>query len=259
MNVSVAPAQFTEGEALELTEYRPVNRFAILSAIFGGLSVLALLHPLLMALPLFGAATGFFAAYQLSKTTSLQSGKPAAKWGLFLSLLFGICATSASLSRQQLLENQARTYAMQWFELLREGKLQEAHQLTMHQGQRAAAGTSLDTFYAKQSREKPDSTAEGPTPNEMEEMMETMPFAQFEDFYSRPLIKRFVEFGKNARYEYLETTEQEQFSPANYIIRQQYRVTPNEDASEQYLIEIKFERTEMNHIANWRLEDIREI
>jgi hypothetical protein len=256
MNLSVAPAQFTEGEALELTEYRPVNRFAVLSAIFGGLSVLAVLHPLLMALPLFGAATGFFAAYQLAKPTSLQSGNSAAKWGIFLSLLFGICATSANYSRQRLLDNQARTYAMQWFELLREGKLQEAHQLTMYQGQRAAAGTSLDAFYAEKSPEKTKST-ESPSPEEM--MAEPTPFELFENFYSRPLIKRFVDFGKNARYEYLQTTEQEQVSPSNYIIRQQYRVTPNGDANEQYLIEIKFDRTETNHIANWRLEDIREI
>src|SRR5688572_11163370 len=105
MNLSVAPAQFTEGEALELTDYRPVNRFAILSTILGGLSLLALLHPLLLALPLFGALTGFIAAWQLSSPSSTQSGTTVAKWGIFLSLLFGIWATSANYSRQQLLSN----------------------------------------------------------------------------------------------------------------------------------------------------------
>src|SRR5687768_10126495 len=101
MNLSVAPTQFTEGEALELTDYRPVNRFAVLSAIFGGLSIFSLLSSLLLVVPVFGACAGFFSYWQLSLPSSNQSGKAAAKWGIFLSLLFGIWVVMAANSRER--------------------------------------------------------------------------------------------------------------------------------------------------------------
>lgn len=256
MNLSVAPAQFTEGEALELSDYRPVNRFAILSAILGGLSWLSLLSPTFLALPLFGVAAGFFAAWQTIRPNATQSGSAAAKWGIFLSLAFGLCSATSNIAKQQLLTKQATTYSLEWFELLRQGKLQEVHQLTMHQGRRAAPGVTLETFYDPKPREKPKKDPDKPSPEEQLEAMEPTGYEQYQDFYSRPLVKRLADLGSKATYEYLRTVHQEQVSPNDIHVLQHYRVTVNDGATkEQFVVQLKLERTEINHIANWRIDD----
>lgn len=262
MNLTMAPAQFTEGEALELTDYRPVNRFAILSVIFGGLSWLSLLHPILLVLPLFGAVAGFCAAWQLSQPGSAQSGKLPAKWGIFLSLLFGIWVMTAGISKQQLLNHQAKTYALQWFELLRQGKLQEVHQLTLHQGQRASPGTTLEAFYDPKPREKPKTDPDDPSAAaSLNDEREPTGFEQYSDYFSRPLCKRLADLGANATYEYVRTVQQEQVTTTDMHITQLFRVTAKEGGStEQFLLQVKLERTEINHIANWRMsDDMREL
>jgi hypothetical protein len=258
MNLSVAPTQFTEGEALELTEYRPVNRLAVLSAVLGGLSVFALVHSMLMALPIFGAATGLLAYWQLSRPNPLQSGMLAAKWGVFLSLFFGICVGTAAMSRRQFLDQQARTFALQWFQLVSEGKLQEAHQLVLNPLRRAKSQSELEDYYNEKPREKPNSRETTKRSPEDMMMMEPTGPEQFSQFYSRPVMKRLTAIGKNAKFQYLRTI-QSMDSPLSLTIVQQYGVTQQGGNSEQLVVEITMERLLSDHIANWRVdENIRE-
>jgi hypothetical protein len=260
MNLSVAPTQFTEGEALELTEYRPVNRFAVLSAIFGGLSGFTLLHPMLLVLPLVGAAAGFIAYWQLSVPNPLQSGKTAAKWGIFLSLLFGICMVTATASRDRLLARQARSCAEHWFQLISEGKLQAAHQLTLPSLRRSTSEADLKEYYKPKERKSRLPSGEG-SPGEMSEMLDLSGQELFDQLFSRPIMKRLAEFGNNATYEYLGTVSHIQTGPSSLSIVQQFGVTQRDGVNtERLVVEITLERTEDRQIANWRVdESIREL
>ena len=257
MNLSVAPNQFTEAEAPELTEYRPVNRFAILSAVFGGLSGLGLLHPLFLIFPVVGVAAGLFASWQLAPRDSLQSGMTAAKWGVFLSLFFGIWVAANVYSRQQLLANQAKAYSEQWLKILSEGKLLEAHQLMLNQGRRVPAGTSLEKHYEMRPRTKPSTSTQEPSSEQMNEMMEEAPHEELKKFTDLPITQRVSKLGTHAEYEYLRTLAQIQLSPSEMVVRQRFAVNHNHDGkSERFEVDVNLERTEINRIANWRVDSI---
>jgi hypothetical protein len=61
MNAVTDSTRFSDTESEEFTVYRPVNRWAIIAAVFGGLSAASLLHPALLAFPLVGLFAGLMA------------------------------------------------------------------------------------------------------------------------------------------------------------------------------------------------------
>ena len=74
-------------------------------------------------------------------------GRQAALWGVALATLFGSWGVTQDTVRQHLLYRQARQYAEQWFDLVRAGRVHEAHQLHLAQDARKPPGTSLSVLY----------------------------------------------------------------------------------------------------------------
>lgn len=253
MNLSVEQARFTEGEAVELADYRPLNKLALASAVLGVLSGLALLHPFLICLAAFGFATGLLAVRQLSIPDSPRTGATLARVGIFLSLLFGFGVGTKELTRQRATIEQARECAERWFELVRQGKLREAHQLTLHPPLRAVAGTSLDVVYAPRTRprRRPD-PSEG-LAAEME-MMAQVPEEQLTQFFKGEPAQRLAALGTNATYTYLRTTQQQRSGPVEVMVKQDFGVEAVENGKPvRFVVNVTLERVLTNRIAAWRV------
>jgi hypothetical protein len=195
--------QFSELEQPELAEYSPLNRCALISFVLGWLSGLALLHPILGIVPLVGTILAIVALQQLRSTDTKQSGRTLAVIGLGLAVLFGTWAIARQSSRDLRLFSQARLCAEEWLELLRQGKLEDAHQLTLPEESRAPAGLALKAHYAADDHDhKAHEKAGTPAMHEMMEMM-MHPHVELDGFFSEAVAKRLREMGPRARYEFL--------------------------------------------------------
>lgn len=117
------------------------------SMLLGLLSAAAIVNPLAWCVPIVGVTLAIAALRTISANESAVLGRKAAVAGLAMALLFGACGMTRYFARQQWLYRQARPHAQKWIELVREGRLDEAHQLHLSEGSREAPGTDLDAFY----------------------------------------------------------------------------------------------------------------
>ncbi len=121
---------------------------AIVTLILGLFSPLALLKPMFWVLPISAAALGAVSLFTLARDPE-KFGRKAALLGLVLALFFGAWSSSRYFSRVKWLEGVAREKADIWFELVKEDRLLEAHQLHLRFDRRAPQGTSLVQYYAE--------------------------------------------------------------------------------------------------------------
>jgi hypothetical protein len=263
MNPSAEMMQFTDTESPELTEYHPVNRWAVASAVLGILSIPAVFIPMLLVIPIVGIIASLIAARQLSSRESIQTGRAAAKVGAFLCITIGVWVCTALVYRQTALTNQARQYAEEWFELLRNGKFYEAHQLVLPDERRVAAGASLEEHYKPRDRivhahESGESHSHH-DPEDVMEAMEPLPHEQFRQFFDVSPAKRLKEIGSQATYEYLGTIKQSPVTATQVMVTQNFRIRYQEDGRErQFVISIELERMMYNQVASWRVNKIED-
>lgn len=146
-------------EADNVVHYRTVSRSAVASLLLGLLSAAALASKLMWCVPIVGVTLAIVALWTISKTESVVLGRKAAQIGLALSLLFFTSAITGHLVRQRSLRQQARPHTSKWIEMVREGRLREAHQMHLPQSERQPLGTNLQNYYeaTREAREDKDS------------------------------------------------------------------------------------------------------
>jgi len=123
------PAEFN-GES-----YRAISRFAPLSAVFGIASSLALIHPLLWLTPLVTVILAITGLRQIAGNPEFI-GKKALLFGLVCGCFFGTLAPARVLTHSYLTSREARRVATDWLELIRQDRMQEAHQWMLEPNQR---------------------------------------------------------------------------------------------------------------------------
>ena len=152
----------------ELRGYRAISLLAPITALLGIASVLALIHPLLWIVPLFAIVIGTIALRQIS-TNPEMIGRKAVLFGLMLALFLGTFSPARLLTRQWMLSYESRRIASDWLELVRQGRLEEAHQWTLRPTDRQATDVSLDKYYESSGAALKD----------------------LDDFFNREIIERF--------------------------------------------------------------------
>ncbi len=134
-----------------VSTYRSISLAAVLALVFGCASALALIHPFLWVIPAVAVVIAIVALRGIAREGANLTGRGLAITGLVLALFFGSWAPTRIVTRQSHLYRQARPYADQWLELMRAGKLYEAHQLMQIAGERQKPGSSLEVFYKNSS------------------------------------------------------------------------------------------------------------
>lgn len=163
-----------------LASYQGVSIMAVLALLLGMASALALVHPFLWVVPPVAVVLSILAIRAIDAPDSNLTGRRLAIAGLALALLFGLWAPSRVLTRQWQLYRQARAFADDWLELIRQGELQAAHQLTLPHIERQKPGVSLEKIYSESDEAK----------------------NRYQNFFGDKPAKTIAALGDEATYEY---------------------------------------------------------
>ncbi len=181
--------------------YRIVSRLAMVSLVLAILSSLALLRPLLWIVPPTAAALAVCALASISRRSSELSGRAVALAALAIALIMGFWAPTRHFSRQHYLSRQAAQFSREWLELLRQGRLYDAHQLHLSLKNRSPATASLEEEYA--NRDTPDDVAARHSPGGYYPPVKLGD--AYDTFFAQETPKRLAELGERAQYHFLRT------------------------------------------------------
>ena len=167
----------SESRDLAVAEYRPVCGLAIVALLFGLLSPLSILTPFGWVAAFLGLLFGLLSLRRVIKSESLMIGRSLAIAAVLLSLFFGCAGLGQWATMNGLLTRRAIVFGGDWFEALKHGRPQIAHQLTMAPRMRQAPGGDLWKFYKSDPRfEK-----------------------QLREFVAAPAVRAVLELGENAQ------------------------------------------------------------
>jgi hypothetical protein len=128
-------------------DYRSVSRLAVCAFVLGLLAPLSLMHPLLFAVPWIGLIVSWRALHNVTQPSSSDSGYVLAISGLVLALVFGSWAPAKLTVEHFVLSRQARQFSERWIDLVRSGKLQDAHRWMLAPIQRPDPSMPTQLFY----------------------------------------------------------------------------------------------------------------
>jgi hypothetical protein len=138
------PADAAEAAA---ETYRPLHPFAIPSLALAAGGLIAIWWPLAAIISIFALVLAIVAFVQIVRRPDDLSGRLWAGMAIAVAAFTIGLAPVRSLAEQNYLFGAARDVGDQWFQLLAEDRLREAHQLTLRATERQPADADLETFY----------------------------------------------------------------------------------------------------------------
>ncbi len=130
-----------------LVEYKSISTLAIVALFFGLLSPLAMITPVLSIISVIGVITAFIAAAAIERRKNELRGRRLVLIALGLSTVTGAFSVVHSYARTTSLTTTGRGFAEHWIQLVRNGKLQEAHQLHRERHNRKHPLADYATIY----------------------------------------------------------------------------------------------------------------
>ena len=177
-----------------------MSALAIVAFIFGLASPLCFWAPLLMGIPVFGAALAVVALRRIAAGDGALIGRGLALVALALCLASATASISYDRVTRYLRSNQAEVVARQWIGLLLAGKSQEAFNLTVD-------GTR-----------PPAPPAPGmPAPTE----------TPLESFRKNPLVQALAAAGADSKVQFEELSSFAPMSAGQMVVQQEYSITPS--------------------------------
>ncbi len=156
------PSLFDDQPALsdhltdDVVSYRSVSPLAVLGAVLGITSPLALVSAFLAPLAMVGAVVSLVAISSIRRDPESKSGQWVATFGLFLSLL----VLGATLLRgplvQRLHSAAAEPLVERYLDLLSEGDFAAAHQLTLPYSKRRPGEEAMRVHYGVNAEAQAD-------------------------------------------------------------------------------------------------------
>jgi hypothetical protein len=242
--------RFTDPEAPELSDYRPVDRWVVLAIIASLLSFFAFLIPTLWIIPLVATLLSVAAIRSVLDESRPTMGRKGAMFALFLSLFILGCAPMRHATLIWHTSRQARIHADSWLELIREGRLPEAHQLTLSLYTRVGEGVNLEEHYRSPGNLPPADPEMG--------MMPAMhPSQELELYFGKAGIKEIVEAAPEVEFEFVRVAKVDLTSIANSRVAElRYVARYTKDGKLQRAdLRILMERTMLPHsgLTHWRV------
>lgn len=198
--------EFSADDAAQVANYRTPSVLAVVSLLLGLAAPLCVLGPLLLVVPLVGAALSVAALRRIAASDGALVGARAAIVGLVLSIVCGIAVvTHASLTRQ-LQSGQAAEFGREWITLVLAGDIERAFGLT--------------TFGPRFSSPPPD---EPPPPG-------GDPFEQFVDL---PVMRALSAVGEEADVLAGPAVRYAAQGDGEFMVQQEYLVTPHTADAEE--------------------------
>jgi hypothetical protein len=198
---------FHADDTLEVTGYRTLSALAIVALLFGLASPLCYAWPLLMGIPIFGAALCILAMQRIDASDGALAGRWAAVAGLMLCVASGAATISYDLVTRSIRTRQATEFAHDWLEMLLAGKGEEAFLLTV-------AG----------NRPEPPPEPGTPPPEK----------TPLQEFLEHPVVTELKAAGANSQIQSGETVTFEPQPGGQFIVQRKFGIEPNESASSSH-------------------------
>jgi hypothetical protein len=135
-----------------VTEYKPLSGLAVTGLVFGLLSPLAFVGPVLYIFGIAGVVLSVAALVRIGTDSPAITGRKLALVGLVLSTLCISIAPSHRLVTRYLLRNEARQLASAWFRFLGDDQPHKAHQLSKPFQDRRVLDDQLWDAYAENDK-----------------------------------------------------------------------------------------------------------
>jgi hypothetical protein len=203
------PAASTVEIASGEGEYRPITPWAVIALVLAVASATAFAGPLLWFLPVLGVVAAGIALRQTSAPDAEVTGRRLATWALALSLLLGVGAVVDRIATDWRLKSEANQFTMLWFDHLREGHPERAHQLTLAPHRRRAT-EDLVSYYHSQ----PEAHAE------------------LDQFIADSVVREILNAGQRATAELEQTETLRKDERGRIYISQLYRIAVPGDSDE---------------------------
>jgi hypothetical protein len=197
---TIAGPAFHSDDPPEVSEYRTMSALAIVAFVFGLASPLCFWAPLLMGIPLFGAALAIVALRRIAASDGAMAGRGLALVALAICLVSATASISHDRVTRHLRSNHAEELARRWIGLLLAGKTQEAFQLTVD-GTRPSAPPGPGM----------------PPPTE----------TPLESFTKNPLVQSLNSAGSDADVQFDGMLSYSPISSGQMVLQQKYSITQN--------------------------------
>lgn len=201
---SPTPGAFESEGDEQVVQYGAPSALAIVSLILGLASPLSFFAPLLLAIPIFGAALAIVAMLRIAASEGTLVGRRAAVIALALCVVSAVAAVSRGQVLHAMRYGQARKLADQWVSLIAEGQIEPAFRLTV----RGAA---------------PESKAPPGMPADSVPKVDPLT-----EFRNSPVVQAIREGGGNVKLELAENVFIEPRGRGECVLRQVYRLTSPE-------------------------------
>jgi hypothetical protein len=178
-------SRFADPQDAEVTQYRVVSSLAVTGLILALFTPLAWAHPSLWAIPAAAIVVSIVALIRIASAAPALIGRKAALVGLVLSVLCGSMACSDWFTFRRLIDWQARQFALQWFNTLRNGEPHKTYQLSEYPESRLSFDEKLWEHYAPGTEARSD----------------------LEGYLQRPEIRSLLALGGDVDVRYYDTEE----------------------------------------------------
>lgn len=201
-NVDDKDIQFQASGEESLSSYRSLNRAAVLALILGISSVLSLIHWLLLIIAVAAILVAVIALRQIAARPDELLGRKLAIAAITLAVFFLSYGLTREFSRRNVMKQQAREHAEQWFQMLQKGdlpNLYKAFELEKPYPERQPEGTDLAERFGDPNQFEP---VEGMSTDT--EMMDAyVPRRNFHSFVHRELIQLIVGLGTQSEFNFV--------------------------------------------------------
>jgi hypothetical protein len=232
MRPSVPDVHITDSQDALLAEYRSLAGQAVVGLIFGLLAPLAIVDPMLWAVPALGVFFSWWALRRIRKAEPEIVGRKMALFGLMFSLLFLAAAPGNWLVYRRLLSDEARQFSALWLQYIAQDEPQKAFQLTIAPENRLPLDDKLGVYYRDNSAAR----------EQLEKYVELSP------------VKTLLALGPRAQMRFDQTAVQGKDSQ-NDFVSQWYDVSYEEDGEKKSLsVLVKMLRSKLpSGQSGWRI------
>jgi hypothetical protein len=162
----------------DVVSYRAVSKVAVVSALIGAFSFLALMHPILVLLPLTAVVLAVVALRAIRVSTAGLTGRALAVVGLALGALFLSAAATRTVSRDWIMTRRGRQFAADWLQLVAADEREKAYEMTLTPERRQLPGADLRKFYSDDAER----------------------FEQLQQFFDDSPLEVIVEHGRDGQF-----------------------------------------------------------
>jgi len=226
---------FRESDELLDGGDRRLTLWAVLAAFVGLASSVALMSPLLWVVPAAAVFFGAIAIRTVRNSEGTLSGDKLAAAGIGLAVVFLSWSATSHWIRTRVLFAQAQVLADEWFDLVQQRRLQEAHQLRRNFTDRAPPNMPLDKIYSEQQ------------PREM-----------LAGFAREPVVEKIVLLGEDAKVTFVGNLYVRNVGHLVDAVVMRYKVESKSGKEKPAFVEVELSRESFDGVreSRWALKRI---